>query len=80
MAFRIGDIVRLRYGNTTPMRVEKVEISGANEWVTCVWGVNNECRNYFAAELLQPTKARSETASAGTTHSLWDRLMSWLRG
>jgi uncharacterized protein YodC (DUF2158 family) len=53
MAFRVGDVVQLRHGSGTRMRVEKTEMKGANEWVTCVWGAENECHNYFVAEMLQ---------------------------
>ncbi len=52
MAFRVGDVVQLRYGGGPHMRVEKVATSDGNEWVTCVWGVSNECHNYFVAEML----------------------------
>jgi uncharacterized protein YodC (DUF2158 family) len=79
MAFRIGDIVQLRYGGSPRMRVEKTASSGGNEWVTCVWGANNECHNYFAAEMLRAVDARGQAASAGGAESLWHRLTSWLR-
>jgi len=53
MTYRVGDVVQLRYGSRTRMRVENVNISSGNEWVVCVWGDANECHNYFAAEMLQ---------------------------
>jgi uncharacterized protein YodC (DUF2158 family) len=76
MAFRVGDLVQLRHGGPR-MKVEKVTTSGGNEWITCVWGPNNECHNYFAAEMLQSVGPRA--APAGSSPSLWDRLTSWLR-
>jgi uncharacterized protein YodC (DUF2158 family) len=79
MAFRVGDTVRLRYGGGPRMEVEKVTTSGGNEWVTCVWGANNECHNYFAAELLQSTGSSRAPAGKSSSPSLWDRLTSWLR-
>jgi uncharacterized protein YodC (DUF2158 family) len=79
MAFRVGDNVQLRYGGGPRMRVEKTTTSGGNEWITCVWGVNNECHNYFAAEMLQSVGGRSAPASARPETSLWSRLTSWLR-
>ena len=80
MAFRVGEAVQLRYGGGPRMKVEKTAISGGNEWVTCVWGVNNECHNYFAAEVLKSMEAGGQPARAGGTTSLWSRLTSWLRG
>jgi uncharacterized protein YodC (DUF2158 family) len=80
MAFRVGDIVQLRYGGGPRMKVEKTTTSGGNEWVTCVWGVNNECHNYFVAEMLQSAdSSRAPTSGVGAP-SLWSRLTSWLRG
>ncbi len=79
MAFRVGDIVQLRYGGGPRMKIENTAASGGNEWVTCVWGANNECHNYFAAELLQSVGARREPERARPATSLWDRLRSWLR-
>ena len=81
MAFRVGDIVQLRYGGGPRMKVENTATSGGNEWVTVVWGANNECRNYFAAEMLQGVQATAAPppASAPSGTSLWDRLTSWLR-
>ena len=79
MAFRVGDIVQLRYGGGPRMKVEKTATSGGNEWVTCVWGANNECRNHFAAEMLQSVGARAEPQRSNPAASLWDRLTSWLR-
>jgi uncharacterized protein YodC (DUF2158 family) len=81
MAFRVGDIVQLRYGGGPRMKVEKTATSSGNEWVTCVWGASNECHNYFAAEMLQSVgtapSGRPETTRPAP--SLWDRLTSWLR-
>ena len=65
MAFRVGDIVQLRYGGGPRMKVENTTISGGNEWVTCVWGANNECHNYFAAEMLQASPAAGAAGAAG---------------
>lgn len=79
MAFRVGDIVQLRYGGGPRMKVETSVISGGNEWVTCVWGASNECHNYFAAELLQNVGARREPQTPRPAASIWDRLRSWLR-
>jgi uncharacterized protein YodC (DUF2158 family) len=79
MAFRLGDNVQLKYGGPR-MRVEKTTTSSGNEWVTCVWGVNNECHNYFAAEMLQSVGGRSTPAASNRPEtSLWSRLTSWLR-
>jgi uncharacterized protein YodC (DUF2158 family) len=78
MAFQVGDIVQLRYGGGPHMKVEKTTISGSNEWVTCVWGANNECHNYFAAEVLQKAEATGEPARTSVA-SLWESLISWLR-
>ena len=77
MRFQVGDVVQLRYGGGPHMSVEKTTTSSGNEWVTCVWGANNECRNYFAAAMLQ----RLEATHDGRTSvaSLWDSLTSWLR-
>jgi len=80
MAFRVGDIVQLRYGAGPRMKVEKTATSGGTEWVTCVWGVNDECHNYFAAEMLQSVRATGEPERTRPAPSLWDRLTSWLRG
>jgi hypothetical protein len=83
MEFRVGDVVQLRYGPATSMKVEKTEIRGGNEWVTCVWGTQNECHNYFAAELLRKTDAPRETAkpaAEGAPTSLWQWLVSRLLG
>ena len=77
MPFRVGDTVQLRYGSSTPMRVEKVDIRGGNEWITCVWGVNNECRNYFVADTLQ--SAGRHQPHSPRRPGLWDRLASWFR-
>jgi uncharacterized protein YodC (DUF2158 family) len=79
MAFRVGDVVQLRYGGGPRMKVERTASSGGNEWVTCVWGVNNECHNYFAAEMLQSVHGKSAPTSTGAGTSLWSRLTSWLR-
>jgi uncharacterized protein YodC (DUF2158 family) len=78
MAFQVRDVVQLRYGGGPQMRVEKVITSDGNEWITCVWGANNECHNYFAAEMLQKVEAKGEPERASVT-SLWDWLTSWLR-
>jgi len=78
MAFQVRDVVQLRYGGGRPMRVANVIPSDGNEWVTCVWGANNECHNYFAAEMLQKAEAKGELERASVT-SLWDWLTSWLR-
>ena len=80
MPFRVGEIVQLRYGSGPRMKVEKTTTSGGNEWVTCVWGVNGECHNYFAAEMLQGVGGQPAPTSAGAGTSLWSRLTSWLRG
>ena len=79
MAFQVRDVVQLRYGGGPQMRVEKVMTSDGNEWITCVWGANNECHNYFAAEMLQSVGARREPERVRPAASLWDRLTSWLR-
>ncbi len=78
MAFQVGDVGQLRYGGGPHMRVEKTAISDGNEWITCVWGANNECHNYFAAEMLQKSEAKGEPERTSVT-SLWDSLTSWLR-
>jgi uncharacterized protein YodC (DUF2158 family) len=78
MAFRVGDIVQLRHGGGPRMKVEKTTAAGGNEWITCVWGPNNECHNYFAAEMLQ-SAGSSDVAGRSPAPSLWDRLTSWLR-
>ena len=52
MTFQIGDVVQLRYGGGQHMRVENAVLSEGSEWITCVWGANNDCHNYFAAEML----------------------------
>jgi uncharacterized protein YodC (DUF2158 family) len=79
MAFRVGEIVQLRHGGGPRMKVEKTTISAGNEWVTCVWGANNECHNYFAAEMLQSAGSSGAVAGKSSSPSLWDRLTSWLR-
>ena len=81
MAFRVGDVVQLRYGGGPRMKVEKTASSGGNEWVTVVWGVNNECHNYFVAEMLRGVQATGvpPPASGKSPTGLWDRLTSWLR-
>jgi uncharacterized protein YodC (DUF2158 family) len=79
MAFRVGDIVRPRYGGGPRMKVENSATSGGNERVTCVWGANNECHNYFAAELLQGAPPKAEPTGTGTPARLWNSLTSWLR-
>jgi uncharacterized protein YodC (DUF2158 family) len=78
MTFQVGDIVQLRYGGGLRMRVEKTVTFSGNEWGTCVWGANNECHNYFAAEMLQKAEARGEPRRTSVA-SLWDSLTSWLR-
>jgi uncharacterized protein YodC (DUF2158 family) len=62
MAFRVGDVVQLRYGGGPQMRVEKVTVSDGNEWVTVVWGASNECHNYFVAEMLTAAEAPRSAA------------------
>ncbi len=79
MVFRVGDIVQLRYGGGPRMRVEKTATSGGNEWVTCVWGANNECHNYFAAEMLQNVGSRGEPTGTGSVASFLNQLKSWFR-
>jgi uncharacterized protein YodC (DUF2158 family) len=79
MTFHVGDVVQLRYGGGPRMRVEKTVTSNGNEWVTCIWGANNECHNYFAAEMLQKMEARGEPRGTGLIARLWDSLTSWLR-
>ena len=79
MAFRVGEIVQLRYGGGPRMKVEKTTISAGNEWVTCVWGTNNECHNYFAAEMLQTAGSIGAAVVKSSSPSLWDRLTLWLR-
>ena len=79
MTFHVGDIVQLRYGGGPRMRVEKTATTNGNEWVTCIWGANNECHNYFAAEMLQKMEARGEPRGTGFAAKLWDSLTSWLR-
>jgi uncharacterized protein YodC (DUF2158 family) len=79
MAFRVGDIVQLRHGGGPRMKVEKTTTAGGNEWITCVWGPNNECHNYFAAEMLQSAGSSGAPAGRSPAPSLWDRLTSWLR-
>ena len=61
------------------MKVETTATSGGNEWVTCVWGANNECHNYFAAELLQSARAKDEPTGTGTLARLRNSLTSWPR-
>ena len=78
MAFRVGDIVQPRYGGGPRMKVENSATSGGNEWVS-VWGANNECHNYFAAELLQGAPPKAEPTGTGTPARLWNSLTSWLR-
>jgi uncharacterized protein YodC (DUF2158 family) len=78
MAFRAGDVVHLRYGGGSRMKVEKTEIKGGNEWVTCVWGAQNECHNYFVAEMLRKVEGPRETptpVAEGRPKSLWESLM-----
>jgi len=65
MTFQVGDVVQLRYGGGPHIRVEKAVTSDDNEWVTCVWGANNECHNYFAAEMLQRVEAKGEPPITG---------------
>jgi uncharacterized protein YodC (DUF2158 family) len=60
MTFQIGDVVQLRYGGGQHMRVENAVLSEGSEWITCVWGANNDCHNYFAAEMLQRVEAKGE--------------------
>jgi uncharacterized protein YodC (DUF2158 family) len=76
MPFQVGDVVQLRDGGGPRMRVEKAVTSDGNEWVTCVWGSNNECHNYFAAEMLQKAHPRG----AGPLAKLWHSLTSWRSG
>ena len=79
MTFHVGDVVQLRYGGGPSMRVEKTVTSNGNEWVTCIWGTNDECHNYFAAEMLQEVGARDESRRTSFVARLWDSLTSWVR-
>jgi uncharacterized protein YodC (DUF2158 family) len=76
MTFEVGDVVQLRYGGGAHMRVEKTVTSGDTQWITCVWGANNECHNYFAADMLRRVTARSEPRRTGFVARLWDLLTS----
>lgn len=83
MTFQVGDVVRLRHGGGAPMKVEKVAISGSNEWVTVIWGVNDECHNYFAAEMLQRVGTTSKAGEREPTRpppTWWQSLISRLAG
>jgi uncharacterized protein YodC (DUF2158 family) len=77
MAFHVGDIVRLTYGSGVPMRVEKVATSNGNEWVTCVWGDNNECHNYFAGDTLQTVESNVGPKPGRSRAGLWDLIAFW---
>jgi uncharacterized protein YodC (DUF2158 family) len=87
MQFHVGDTVQLRYGAGPQMTVEKVTTLDGNTWITCVWGHNHECHNYFAAEMLQVlgSKAHAPVSSSkahdvrspGVLAALWDRLAFW---
>jgi uncharacterized protein YodC (DUF2158 family) len=79
MAFRVGDIVQPRYGGGPRLKVENTATSAGNEWVTCVWGANSECHNYFAAEMLQSAQPKDEPTGTGSLARLWNSLTSWLR-
>jgi uncharacterized protein YodC (DUF2158 family) len=79
MAFRVGDVVQLKSGSSPDMRVEKIAISNGNEWVTCVWGVRDECHNYFAAEMLQRVEAKGKPRRTSYVARLWDSLTSSVR-
>jgi uncharacterized protein YodC (DUF2158 family) len=79
MAFQVGEVVQLTYGGGPHMKVEKVVISDGNEWVTCVWGANNECHNYFAAEMLKRVEVKGRPSGIGFVSRVWDSLTSWLR-
>jgi uncharacterized protein YodC (DUF2158 family) len=78
MPFQVGDVVQLHDGGGPRMSVEKAVTSDGNEWVTCVWGANNECHNYFAAEMLQRVEAKGEPQRTSVAR-FWDSLTSWLR-
>ena len=78
MAFRVGDIVQPRYGGGPRMKVDNTAISGGNEWVG-VWGANDGCHNYFAAELLQSAQPKDEPTGTGTPARLCNSPTSWLR-
>jgi uncharacterized protein YodC (DUF2158 family) len=83
MPFQVGDVVQLRYGSGPQMKVEKVATSGGNEWVTVVWGANNECHNYFAAEMLQIVRTMPRVAQpqpARQPPTFWRSLLSWFTG
>jgi uncharacterized protein YodC (DUF2158 family) len=77
MQFRVGDIVHLRYGASPRMTVEKVTTANGNTWITCVWGEQKECHNYFAAEMLQRPQESAPPERPGVLASLWDRLAFW---
>lgn len=78
MRFLVGDTVQLRYGASPQMTVEKVTTANGNTWVTCVWGANKECHNYFAAEMLQVLRSKpEETHSPSVLAALWERLAFW---
>ena len=79
MAFHVGDIVRLTYGNGARMRVEKVATSNGNEWVTCVWGENNECHNYFVGDTLQTVESHVVPKQAHSPSGFWDSIAFWRR-
>jgi uncharacterized protein YodC (DUF2158 family) len=79
MAFRVGDVVQPRYGGSPRMKVENTATSAGNEWVIGVWGANNECHNYFAAEMLQGAQPKEEPTGTGTLARLWNSPTSRLR-
>ena len=79
MAFHVGDTVRLTYGNGVRMRVEKVATSNGNEWVTCVWGDNNECHNYFLGDTLQPVESNVSHGHAHSPSGFWEMIAFWRR-
>jgi uncharacterized protein YodC (DUF2158 family) len=77
MAFHVGDIVQLTYGSGVRMRVEKVATSNGNEWVTCVWGENDECHNYFLGDTLQTVESKAAPKPTSAFAELWKLLAFW---
>lgn len=77
MPFHVGDIVQLTYGSGVRMRVEKVATSNGNEWVTCVWGDNNECHNYFVGDTLRTVESSGGSRQVPSRSGFWDFLAFW---
>jgi hypothetical protein len=72
MALRVGDVVQLRHGNGALRGSRRLKYKGADEWATCVWGVQDERHNYFAAEMLRTVEIANQNPEnrkpeAGTT-------------